>query len=186
VAAAIGGYDVYSQYKEATKGMDNNEKADYIFGMDLTIQQKNRLVNSVFDRETPINLAGMENYPNFEEFDYATKNPKKYAASKFVGGLDAYKSYNEEISKITSGNDSNRSGVTDKSLVKEYIFNLDLDYGQKAILYRSLYDAKADKATYNRVILEYLESRSDVSWEDMKELLINLDFQVYDDGTIRW
>ena len=61
-----------------------------------------------------------------------------------------------------------------------------MDYGQKAILYRSQYDAQKDKDEYNEDIVNYLNGRSDISYEDMVTILESLDMQVLSDGTVIW
>jgi hypothetical protein len=80
------------------------------------------------------------------------------------------------------GVDLDGDGKTDsgskKANVYDYIFSLDLDYGQKVILYRSMYDSKSDKATYNMDIVNYLNSRDDISYEEMVAILEELDFTV--------
>ena len=69
------------------------------------------------------------------------------------------------------GNDENGTAKEKKT---EYIFNLDIDDGQKAILYRSCYKNETDKKKYDSVIKEYLYSRDDISYEDMLTILEEL------------
>ena len=40
--------------------------------------------------------------------------------------------------------------------------------------------------TYNYEIVEYLNSREDISYQEMVDILTELDFKVSADGTIRW
>ena len=121
-------------------------------------------------------------------FSWATKYPEKYTVSKAVSSdFLEYCSYRDDLSQIDA---KDASGQTVSGLKKErtieYINNLPLDYGQKAILYRSLYDSKSDRANYNADILEYLNGRSDISYEDKVTILEELDFKVYADGTVKW
>lgn len=134
---------------------------------------------------------GFDTYVNADKEDreayrWACENPAKYTMSKAISNdfLEFYR-YKGEISEIQKNNDSS-SGTKDKDLVVDYIFSLDIDYGQKAILFRSLYDSKKDKNAYNQDIVNYLESREDISWEDEKTILEELGFTVEDDGTIYW
>ena len=116
-------------------------------------------------------------------------NPGKYAISKAVtGDVMEYSNIASTISKFEADKDENGKSISGskKEKVTAYIESLDLDYGQKIILHRSYYDSKEDKAKYNQAIVEYLDSRDDISWEDMKTILEELDFTVYDDGRITW
>jgi hypothetical protein len=73
-----------------------------------------------------------------------------------------------------------------KERVIDYINGLDIDYGQKIILFRSMYDSKADKTDYNADIVDYLNSRDDLSYEEIVTILKKLDFTVHSDGTVTW
>ena len=71
----------------------------------------------------------------------------------------------EVLDEIRADKDSNGESISGSAKRKktEYINSLDLDYGQRIILYRSLFDSKADKNEYNADIVEYLNSRDDIS-----------------------
>jgi hypothetical protein len=126
-------------------------------------------------------------FPTTEgEYEYAFDNPSKYAVSKAVAkDFNEYNRLKDEINIIKENNDSD-SGIQDKTLVSQYIFGLDIDEGQKMILYRSLYGSKADKATYNKAIVEYLNSRNDLSREDKVSILEELDMTVDSEGNVWW
>lgn len=99
-----------------------------------------------------------------------------------------YWQYTEDIGNFDAKDENGKtvSGLK-KERVYNYIFNeLDIDYGAKCILYRSQYDSKADKAEYNQDIVDYLNSRDDISYEEMEAILKKLDFTVSADGTISW
>ena len=68
------------------------EKFDYIDSLDLTVEQKNILVNNVVDRKEPVDMTDYDLYEDFEEFDFYTKNQEKYQFLKDNG--IAYKTYN--------------------------------------------------------------------------------------------
>lgn len=188
IAQKVGGYKDYLTYKEGMSDMKLAEKVEYVASLDLTTEQKNALINGETDRKEPIDLTGYENYNSFEEFEYAKENPGKHAISKAVGDYEAYVSYLDVLNDIRADKDS--SGKTINGSAKEkkkaYIFGLNLDYGQKAILYRSLYDSTEDKNKYNADIVEYLDSRNDISWEEMKTILEELGMKVYSDGRVEW
>jgi hypothetical protein len=117
---------------------------------------------------------------------WAAKNPEKYTVSKAISDdLFDYYGIKGEINDIKENNDSN-SGIKDKDLVVDYINGLDLDYGQKIILYRSMYGSKQDKKDYNNVIVDYLNSRNDISYEEMVTILEELDMKVDSKGNVTW
>ena len=69
-----------------------------------------------------------------------------------------------------------------KEKVAEYINNLDADYGEKIILFKSEYNADD---TYNYEIIDYLNNREDISYEEMVAILKELGFTVKGD-TVTW
>lgn len=165
----------YWEYREGLAGLKTNEeKIDYIAGLDLPASKKNILANNVLDRKEPVDLTDYDDYSGLDEFDFATKNPGKYAIAEAVGGYNSYTKYNDAIKEIKDDNDSS-TGVKDKDLVTQYIESLPLDYGEKILLHKSLYP-KDD--TYNYDIVEYLDSRDDISYEQMVSILEELGFKV--------
>lgn len=187
IALQVGGYEAYKTYKEGMKKMKLAEKADYVSKLDLTIEQKNALINGETDRKEPIDLTGYENYNSFEEFEMSKENPAKYSAAKIIG-FEVYTKYMEELGEIHADKDAEGNSISGSAKKKklEYINRLNIDYGQKIILYRSLFDSKEDKNAYNRDIIDYLNSRNDVSYEEMVEILESLDMKVYPDGSVDW
>ena len=123
-----------------------------------------------------------------EAYDWAFKYPAKYQMSKAVS--DDYLTfwqYKQELSQIDA---KDENGETVNGLRKErvidYINNLDMDYGQRIILYRSMYNSQADRDDYNSDILDYLNSRDDLSYAEKVTILKELDFTVTDDGDVYW
>jgi hypothetical protein len=98
-----------------------------------------------------------------------TDTPKVYC--KYIAELDA------TLAKGTYDNDLK----LDKA--SEYINNLPLDYGQKIILFRIQFPKNT---TYNNDIVDYLNKRDDISYDEMEYILEELGFAVFDDGTIKW
>ena len=176
----------YWKYREGLSGLKTlAEKADYIYGLDIPTEAKNLFINNLSGRKEEIDLSGMEGFEDFEEYDYAQSNPGKYAVSKAVAGdLSEYKQYSKELGAIESDKDEDGktvSGSRKKNVVK-YINGLDLDYGQKIILYRSQY--KTDN-TYNYEIVDYLNGREDISYSTMVAILEELGFKV-DGNSVTW
>ena len=121
------------------------------------------------------------------EYEYAYENPGNYGVAKVVGGYEDYTGFMKAIGEFDS---KNANGETVSGLKKErvtaYINGLDLDYGQKIILYRSQYDSKADRAAYDADIFEYLNGRDDISYEEKVAIFKKLGFSVSDDGYVTW
>ena len=132
------------------------------------------------------NIKGaIENDMTVEEYEFYVDNPGKYAVSKAVGGYEAYKTYSGDLYDIKSDKDKNGDSISGsrKRKVLEYINQLDADYGEKIILYKSEYPVD-DR--YNAEIVDYLNSRDDISYDEMVTILTELGFRVLEDGTVRW
>lgn len=168
----------YWEYREGLTKQDTLEdKFDYISGLDLPIAKKNILVNNVTDRKEKVDLTGYENFSGLEEFDFANKYPEKYALSKSLGGYDSYKAYSKALNDITADKDANGKSISGsrKEKVLQYINNLDADYETKILLYKSEYPSDD---TYNAEIINYLNNRSDLTYDDRVAILTALGFRV--------
>lgn len=120
---------------------------------------------------------------------WASENPGKYTMSKAItDDYMTYYQYKSELSDIRADKDADGKSIAGSAKEKkiDYINNLDLDYGQRLILYRSLYDSDKDKQAYNGEILDYLNSRMDLTTDEIITILEELDFKVYDDGRVEW
>ncbi|MBQ9913048.1 MAG: hypothetical protein IJO73_02345 [Clostridia bacterium] len=201
-----------------------NQKGDYIGSLDLPTKTKNVLINSIADRETPINMSTYSKYEDFEEFDFATKNPdiykvlqqegvsvkeykekyeksvfmrtddfawaaqnpESYALSKAVtDNVTEFRQYTGKLYEIRADKDSNGKAISGsaKRKKKAYIWSLDIDEGSKYILFRKEYPSDD---TYNGTIIDYVLGRNDLSYEDKKTILLELDFNIDDKGRISW
>lgn len=132
-----------------------------------------------------LGISASEYWSNKAEYDYAYENPENYAVAKAVGGYDAYKSYTSELYDIKADKDKNGKSISGsrKEKVIEYINNLDADYGERIILFKSQYNADD---TYNYDIIDYLNNREDISYEEMVTILKELGFTVDGNGNIYW
>ena len=176
----------YWNYREGLSEHDKLEdKFDYIASLDLPVEKKNIMINNIVDRKEAVDMTNYDDFESYEEFDFATKNPEKYAFSKAVGGYSAYKTYQEALSDISADKDENGKTINGsrKEKVLNYINGLDADYYEKIILFKSEYNADD---TYNEEIIEYLNNRSDISFEEEMEILKGLGFEVDADGNIYW
>ena len=121
-----------------------------------------------------------------EAYDWAYKNPGKLVVSKAITG--DFLEYYGHKSNLDDFDAKDEYGNTVNGLKKErvldYINSMDADYGQKIILFKSYYP-KDD--TYNYDIIDYLNSREDISYEEMNTILVELGFTIGKDGkTIYW
>ncbi len=177
----------YWKYRDGLKDLDGVEaKFDYIDSLNLTLQQKNLLINNLLDRKEPVDMEGYGNYSSYDEYDFATNYPGEYTVSKAISNDFAeYDIYRKALSDLESDKDKNGNSISGSLKKKKvaYINGLDIEYGQKIILYKSQY--KSDNR-YNTEIVEYLNSREDISYSEMADILTELGFRVYADGTVRW
>lgn len=208
----------YWKYREGLKEQDTlEEKFDYIAGLDLPISKKNIMVNNIVDRKERVDLINYDDFANYEEFDFATKNPEKYAflesinvsykdykaseeattaynwafnnpekypVAKAAGGVIEYREYAKALDKLTADKDNAGKTISGsrKAKVLDYINGLSADYGAKIILYKTEYPSDS---TYDMEILDYLNNRSDISYDETVAVLRELGFTVDADGTVR-
>ena len=126
-----------------------------------------------------------EYWSNKEEYDFAYEKPGKYAISQSIGGYDTYKGYMDAINNFKADKDEDGKSITGsrKEKVIDYVNNLDIDYGSRIILFKSEYPADD---TYNYDIIDYLNGRDDISYDDMVTILKELGFTVDSKGNIYW
>lgn len=176
----------YWDYREQLKGLYTmEEKAEYIAGLDLPIDKKNIMINNLTDRKDDIDMAEYELYEDLDEMDFAIKNKGKYAIAQAIGGYSTYKSHTSALNGLESEKDASGRIINGsrKEKVVGYIDGLNIDYGQKILLYKSQYPSDN---TYNADIVEYLNNRKDITYADMVEILQELGFTVESNGTVRW
>jgi hypothetical protein len=132
-----------------------------------------------------LGIEPSEYWKNKEEYDFAYENPGKYSIATTLGGYDSYKEYTSGLGEIRADKDAKGNSIPGSAKNKkvEYINGLDLDYGQKIILFKREY--KSDN-TYNSDIVEYLNNRDDISYKEMVTILKELGFEVSIDGTVSW
>jgi hypothetical protein len=121
-----------------------------------------------------------------DAYTWAFKNPNGYIFSKAVSDdLLEYRRYAGEIYDIKADKDKYGKSIsgTRKTKVIEYLQNSDLDDMAKIILYKSEYPADD---TYNYRIAEYLIGRKDLTYEEKKTILEELDFKIDGKGNISW
>lgn len=119
-------------------------------------------------------------------YTWASENPGKYEMSKAISDdFLTYWQYKTELGDLEGDKDANGKTISGskKSKVISYINDMDLDYGQKIILFKSEYNSDD---TYNYDIIEYLNNRSDITYKQMETILKVLGFNVDAQGNITW
>ena len=156
----LEGYEDFSDYEEFDFAIKHPEKWEFMQANNISYNDYNASEESR------------------EAYSWAAENPEKYVVSKAVSDdVVTYRHYTGELSDIRADKDSNGKTISGSAKAKkfEYIESLPLDYGQKCILFKSQY--KADDSM-NMDIIEYLDSREDISYEEMVTILKELDFTV--------
>ncbi len=175
----------YWKYREGLGGLKTNaEKADYIDSLDIEDWQKNLLLNNILDRKEDVDMSNYDDFSDWDEFDYAQKNPDKYAFAKSVGGYSAYKTYSDELYDIKADKDEYGKSISGsrKDKVLNYINNLDADYETKIILWKSEYPSDD---TYNMDIINYINNRTDLTYDERVAIFTELGFTV-SNGSVYW
>jgi hypothetical protein len=167
----------YNQDAESGKWYEIREKNSD--GSDNYYYQKEQEVTK------GLGIAPGEYWNNREEYNYAYDNPEKYTVSKAVGGYKAFRSYTSDLWDIKADKDKNGKSINGsrKEKVIDYLNNLDADYGEKIILFKSEYPADD---TYNMDIIDYLNSRDDIDFDETVTILKYLGFEVDSKGNITW
>ena len=132
-----------------------------------------------------------QDYKNADEktkdvYNWAYQYPEKYTVSKAVtGDVIKYKKYTGDLNDIRADKDASGKAINGSAKQKkiDYINSLNIAYGAKLILYRDLYPSDN---TYNKQIIEYLNGRSDISFQEKLTIMRELGFTVKSDGTISW
>jgi hypothetical protein len=188
---ALGGYENVSINGLYSEVGDKRFNHDAESGKWYEIKPKNAdgSDNWYYQKEQEVTkglgISYGEYWNNREEYNYAYDNPEKYTFSKAVGGYQSYRSYSSDLWDIKADKDKNGKSINGsrKKKVIEYINEMDADYGEKIILFKSEYNADD---TYNHDIIEYLNSREDISYQEMETILKHLGFNVDSKGNITW
>ena len=143
------------------------------------------MANNALNRKEKIDLDRFDEFDSLEEFDFYNKNPGQYAAAKAAGGYNLYKAHTSALNDLKADKDENGKSISGsrKEKVINYINSSGLSYGEKLVLYKMQY--KSDD-TYNYEIVEYLNSLPNMSYDDIRKALIEMEFTVDDEGNVRW
>lgn len=168
-AVDLTDYADYANYEEFDFAVKNPEKYDFLQSVGVSVAEY-----SSFDDDTK------------DAYEWAYQNPEKYTLSRAVtDDVAVYRQYAKALNDISADKDESGKSISGsrKTKVINYLNNLDADYYTKIMLFKMEYNADD---TYNREIIEYLNGRSDISYEEEVTILQELGFTVTADGTVRW
>lgn len=154
-----------------------NDKGEWVKITDKQLDKQEEVTSGL-----GINPAAY--WENKSEYDFAYEHPGKYGIAKSVGGYESYKTYTSDLYDIKADKDENGKSIVGsrKQKVANYINNLDIPYAEKIILFKSEYNADD---TYNAEIVQYLNNRNDISYDEMVAILRELGFTVKG-NTVTW
>jgi hypothetical protein len=189
--SAMTGYNDVSVSGLYAEVGDRRYNMDAESGKWYEIQETNAdgTANYYYEKEQEVTkalgISPAEYWNNRDEYNYAYDKPEQYALSKVVGGYESYKGYTSVLWDIKADKDENGKSINGsrKEKVIDYLNELDADYYTKIILFKNEYNADD---TYNHEIIDYLNSREDISYEEMESILKYLGFDVDSDGNISW
>ena len=170
--------DGTNHYRWYEPGEDSDGEAGWRKVSDKELERQNEVTSA-------LGISPEEYWSKQEEYSYAYEHPENYAVARSVGGYDAFRTYSSELYDIKADKDESGKSISGsrKDKVIDYVNGLDIDYGMRLILFKNEYNADD---TYNNEIIEYLNSRDDLSFSDTVTILRKLGFTVHDDGTIEW
>ncbi len=174
--------DVYVNGKYATVG---SKRFDYSDSSKQWYEIKDKYLEKEQEVTKELGITPEQYWNNKDEYTYQYNNPEKYQVARVAGGYKAFVEYTSDLWDIKADKDKNGKSINGsrKKKVIEYIDNLDADYGEKIILFKSEYNADD---TYNYEIIDYLNGRDDISRDEMKTILEELGFKVDSNGYITW
>lgn len=141
----------YWDYREGLKKQKELEdKFEYINDMDVPVEKKNIMINNVVDRKEPVDMSNYDDFANYEEFDWYTKNTEKY---------DYFGEYGVSLTDYLNADDDTKDAIDgDYHVYKNYPEKVTLS---KAIssnwieyrgYYKDLNDIRADKDSKGETI----------------------------------
>lgn len=164
----LSNYDDFADYEEFDFYFKNKEKYEFL--------QNNKVSYEEYTQSDESKAA----------YDWAYKNPEKYLVSKAImKDIVQYRKHTTLLSNIKADKDKTGKTISGsrKDKVVNYLNELDIDYGARMIMYKMEYPSDN---TYNNDIVSYLDSRTDISYQDTVAILKELGFTVDENGNVRW
>lgn len=163
----MSNYDDFGSYEEFDFATKYEEKYNFLQENNISYEEYNASEESR------------------EAYNWAFNNPESYAVSKAIGDVVTYRQYTKDLNELKADKDEDGKSISGsrKAKVIDYINGLDADYGSKLILFKMEYPSDDDS---NQEIINYLNERQDISYEEMATILTKLDMIVDSNGNIRW
>ena len=160
-------YSDFGSYEEFDFAASNPEKYNFLQNSGVSYEEYNR------------------NEVSKEAYNWAYKNQEGYTVSRAVSDVVTYRQIAGSLYDIKADKDEEGKSISGsrKEKVLDYINGLDLDYGARLILFKSEYPSYDDA---NMDIIDYLNGREDISYNDMTVILTELGFTVDAEGNIYW
>jgi hypothetical protein len=132
-----------------------------------------------------LGVSANDYWSNKEEYDYAYENPSKYAVATAIADYNTYKTYKDELNDIAADKDTDGKTISGsrKQKVFEYVNNLNLSFEQKVMLAKLEYPSYDE---YNYEIVDYLNNRNDINYQEMVSILTQLGMKVDANGNVSW
>lgn len=151
--SALGNSDTVKDKNGYIKYVDNKNRAYWYDEENNTLYNKNYYevstdkLNELTKYSNKKDISNYSEYNSLEEFNYATKNPEKYAAITQISDFNSYNSYKDEIDAISekysdlmdnATNSKQKSAISNrkKQEIFGYINSLNLNKYQKTMLYK--------------------------------------------------
>ena len=107
-------------------------------------------------------------------YEWGYENQEKaIVGDLFGGGVKEYRGYVTELNQIKSDKDEDGNTIAGSTKQKRlaYIAELDLDDGQKYILFKSLYPKDT---SFDGEIIDYLLEQKEISYNEKRKILTEL------------
>ncbi len=163
----LEGYEDFADYEEFDFAIKHPEKWDFLQANNISYDEYNASEESR------------------EAYTWASKDPEGYALSKVVADdVVTYKQYTKDLNDIKADKDATGKSISGsrKAKVLNYINNMPADYYTKIILFKTEYPSDD---TYNGEIIEYINGRSDISYDEKLAIYTELGFRVAN-GYVYW
>lgn len=151
----------------------------------LSKSEKYAEVRKVQELINDLASEGIKNYNTGASLEIAYEEHPDALVSLAYDDYNTYNTHRKALWNFKADKDKNGKSIrySKQNKILDYLNESDLDYGERIILFRQQYPSN-DK--YNQDIVDYLNSRDDISYEEMESILKALDFKVYSDGTVTW
>ena len=147
----------YVKYTDGSKVYWYDEDNDIVYNSKYR-EMDNIDIESLTKYTNKKDLTDYGNYGSLDEFNYATKNPTKYAISQQIASYDNYVKYKDDIAAIKDNyNDNTKEGQKKaQQEVFNYINSLPMNQYQKLMLQKMAggYSIK----NYEQAIFNYINN----------------------------